>query len=268
MQQVAVGRPEARMQFVDQSSILSPNSEGFWPLARKQRRAPESKPQKVAVHPRYGSRLATYHAGANVPSLKKFVESRKKLALVYEELFELGLQVGSQTDTFKRNSVSQENGSFSPSEGTAQLLSHLVRRAAIDASQFSNDLALEAASNQMTVGDMRNQLALAMGHAVTLFSTVSQKFGNSSVPLTDGSVFRPVFADYLLSELPVVPIVDARSLLSEVLSDLQASLRRGDVKAGQSMISFRGGQIFASATPQTRPIGLDLLDELESVRFG
>jgi hypothetical protein len=216
----------------------------------------------------YRTRNILYHARPVVLSFERFYETRKKRTVAYNSIFRSDSAIVSGFDGSNVSLSQRRNGQFLPSEDTANLLSELVRRAAVDASQFSNDLAPEAASNRMTIADMRDQLVYAMGSAVTLFTSVSRSFGNSSVLLTEGDVFRPVFADYFLSELPTVPIVDARDLLSKVLFDLRASLRYGSVIAGQSKIVFSDGRIVASTSSPTRSKGLDSLDELESVTFG
>lgn len=158
---------------------------------------------------------------------------------------------------------------FSASIGTAELLSQLVRRAATDASHFANGLALENQYNCLTVEHFRSLLTQAISHSATLFVSVSHNFGNVAVPLTDNGVFRPVYADYLLGELPAVPVTDAHKLLASILSDLRSDLRQGAVAAGHAVLTIAAGdQIVANAVATINAVELDALDDLDSVQFG
>ena len=160
-----------------------------------------------------------------------------------------------------------EIGPFEPSDQTVQLLGNLVNIAAEDAAKFANELDLTDTAYLSEPQRLRRSLVRAVHNSLALFARVSGEVGNGNADISASTGFRPVYADYLLAELPLIPKADAGRILLSIRRDLDRLCNTRNIKAGRATLSKRGDGLVVSLRGKAPARSASLLAPVNSVSF-
>jgi len=170
-------------------------------------------------------------------------------------------------NVFREIAPPTDVGPFEPSKQTIELLGDLVSIAAADAAKFANELDRSDNAYGSEPQRLRRSLVRAVHNSLSLFARVSGEVGNGNADISASTGFRPVYADYLLAELPVIPKADAGRILLSIRRDLDKLCYSRNIKAGRAILSKQGGELVVSLNAKVPARSASLFDPVNSVSF-
>ena len=153
---------------------------------------------------------------------------------------------------FLKDPIDRQQGPFEPSDFTIDILLDLINLVAKDAADFANELDSRHTFDVPDRQRLKTILKDAVNNATALFARVSSQVGNSDVALTTSNELRPIYADFILSELPLVPKSEAGRILMAIRRDLDRLTSSIDIRVGQALISRRNDSLYVSLTTKKK----------------